>query len=120
MQISITGRHVDVTEAMRDYAHSKVEHALSGFPRIESVHVILDVEKYRHHAEVVVQAKNHIRVDAQEVSDDMYVSIDRAVEKAQKQLRRLRDKVQDHKAKGKRSAVELEARSSLPLNEDEL
>ena len=103
MQISVTGRHVDITDAIRHYAHEKLD-ALSDFPRVENVHMILDVEKYRHHAEVVVQAKNHIRVDAKEESDNMYASIDGAVSKAYKQLRRLRDKVQDHKARGGKPA----------------
>ena len=67
----------------------------------------LSREKYRHIAEVVVQAKNHIRVEAKEVSDDMYASIDNAVHKAAKQLRRLRDKIQDHKAQPKLSEIEL-------------
>jgi len=99
MQISVTGRHVDITDAIRDYAEDKVQHDLGGFPRVEHVHVILNIEKHRHLAEVVIQARNHIRVEADHESDDMYSSIDACVEKAGRQLRRLRDKVQNHKAR---------------------
>lgn len=97
MQITVTGRHVDITSAIREYAEDRVNDALELFPRVESVHVILSVEKYRHRAEIVVQGANHIRVDAHDESDDMYASIDSAIEKAMRQLRKLRDKVQDHK-----------------------
>jgi putative sigma-54 modulation protein len=111
MQISITGRHMDITDGLRDYTHKRIEHALGEFPRVESVHVILEVEKYRQRAEVVVQAKNHIRVDAREESDDMYASIDGAVEKTAKQLRRFRDKVLDHKSREPLHQVEQEIQS---------
>jgi putative sigma-54 modulation protein len=119
MQISVTGRHLDITDAIRDYASDKVAHGLADFTRVESVHVILDVEKYRHIAEIVVQAKNHIRVDARDESDDMYASIDSAVDKAQKQLRRLRDKIQDHKSREKLAHIELEMKASEEVADDE-
>ena len=98
MQISVTCRHMEVTAPLRDHAHSKVEHDFADYPRVTSVHVILDVQKRNHIAEIVVHAKNHIHVEATESSDDMYFSIDKAVEKASKQLRKMRDKVQDHRS----------------------
>jgi len=106
MQISVTCRHMEVTPSLRDHAITKAEHDLIEFPRIENVHIILDVQKYLHKAEVVVQASNHIRVEGHEESEDMYFSIDKAVEKASKQLRKLRDKVQDHKRTERLADVE--------------
>ena len=105
MQITVTGRHVDITDAIRHYAEDKVAHDMADFDRVESVHVILNLEKYRHLAEVVVKGKDHLHIEAEEESDDMYASMDVAVEKAAKQLRKHRDKVQDHKSK---SLAELE------------
>ena len=49
--IKVTGRHVSVTEAIKDYARHKVEHLHLDYPRIIEAHVILDVEKHRHFAE---------------------------------------------------------------------
>ena len=112
MQITVTGRHVEITDAMRDHAHQRIQGALMDFPRIESVHVILAVEKYRHFAEIVIQAPNHIRVDAREESNDMYASIDLAVDKAVKQMRRHWEKMRDHKAREGLSQLELEAESA--------
>jgi len=107
MQISVTARHMEITDAIRDYATDKVAEELNEFSRIESAHMILDHEKFRHQAELVIQAKNHVRVDAHAESEDMYVSIDQAIEKAEKQLRRLRDKIQDHKSREKLAHVDM-------------
>lgn len=114
MQISVTGRHLAITEAMREYTHDRVQRALLDYPRIETVHVILDVEKYRHIAEVVVKAPLHLRAEAREESSDMYASIDAAVEKVAKQLRRHRDKVTDHKAREGLGHLEVETQAPPP------
>ena len=114
MQINVTCRHMDPTDTIRQFAQEKIESQLADFPRVQTVHVIMDVEKYRHIAEVVVHAKNHIHIEAKEVSDDMYVSIDKAVEKVAKQLRRLRDKVTDHKTRGKTGQADLDRIESEP------
>lgn len=113
MQISVTGRHMEITDAIRDYVHNKVQHEMVEFPRIESIHVILAIEKYRHLAEVFIQAPNHVRVDAREESQDMYVSIDGAAEKAARQMKRLHDKiVHDHKSREKLAKVDLEVQQA--------
>lgn len=98
MSIEVTARHMDASDMLQDYARTKGEEVATEFPRVEHVHVILDMEKRRQIAEVVVQARDHIRLEAAGESENMRVSIDAAVEKTTKQLRRLRDKVQDHKA----------------------
>ncbi|AKJ64056.1 ribosome hibernation-promoting factor, HPF/YfiA family [Kiritimatiella glycovorans] len=92
MQINVTGRHVDITDAIRDHIHGKVQHAFADFPKTENVHVVLDLEKHRHFAEIQVQGAQHARIEGKAESDDMYTSIDEAIERAEKQLRRLRDK----------------------------
>lgn len=99
MDIQVTGRHMDITEAITNYARGKAEGELTPFSRVESVHVIMNVEKYRHIADVVVQASN-LRVEGKVESDDMYNSIDGAMEKVVKQLRKAKEKVQSHKADG--------------------
>ena len=111
MQIHITGRHMEITDAIRDHVYGKMQHDLADFPRIESVHVILDLEKYRQIAEVVIQAPNHIRVEAKAVSDDLYSSIDMASEKATKQVRKAWEKITDHKSREPLAQVDLHAQS---------
>jgi putative sigma-54 modulation protein len=97
---------MDLTDAIRSYCHAKAEQDVAEHPRVESVHVILNVEKYRHIAEVVVQAASHVKVEAVEESDDLYLSIDGAFAKAAKQLRRIREKVTEHRVKEKLGELE--------------
>lgn len=95
MQVHITGRHVEITDGIREHVYDKVERTLSDFPRVEDVRVILDLQKRIHFVEVLVQGKN-IHVEGTDSSENMYTSIDHALEKAERQLRKLREKVQDH------------------------
>jgi len=96
MQISITGRNVNVTDNVKAHVNEKLERCLGVFPRIESIHVILDEEKINKVAEVVIQAANHIRVTAKEKSENLYDAIDRSIEHAERQMRKQRDKIQNH------------------------
>jgi putative sigma-54 modulation protein len=96
MQVSITGRHINVTDNVKAHVNEKLERCLGIFPRIESVRVILDSEKHNNVAEVVVQAAGHIRLSATEKSENLYDAIDRAIEHAERQMRKQRDKVQEH------------------------
>ena len=96
MQTTITGRHVTVTENVKAHLNDKLERCLGVFPRIESVKVILDMENRDNVSEIIIQASNHIRVTATEKSENLYDAIDRSIEHAERQMRKQRDKVQDH------------------------
>ena len=95
--VEITARHVDITVDLQDYARDKAEGLEADFPRVEFVHVILDQQKHLFIAEVVVQGKNHIRIEASEKADNILAAVDKAFEKAERQLRKERDKITDHK-----------------------
>ena len=105
MSIEITARHMNAPEA-KDHANERAEQLVEEFPRIENIHVILDVEKHRCKAEFVVRAKNHIHVEASETDKEMTVAIDRAFDRTEKQLRKLRDKVQEHRGHADNNAEE--------------
>src|SRR5258706_4912815 len=77
--IKVTGRHVSVTEPIKDYAVSRIEHLHLDYPRIIEAHVILDVEKIRHFAEIILHCTNHITIESSHTTDDMYASIDGVV-----------------------------------------
>ncbi len=95
MQVHITGRHVDITDGIREHVYDKVERTLIDFPRVEDVRIILELQKIMHSAEVVVHGKN-IHVEGESSSENMYTSIDEALDKVERQLRKLRQKVKAH------------------------
>ena len=92
-EIKVTGRHVAVTDAILDYARKKVESLHLDYPRIIDAQVILDVEKFRHIAEVVLHCNNHITIDASAETSDLYASIDEAVSKIAQQMRKHKTKI---------------------------
>lgn len=119
--ITITGRHVTVTDAIKEYALKKIEAIGIDFPKIISAHVILDVQKYRHRCEIVLACANHIHIEAEEESDNMYASIDVAVDKLARQMRKYKTKIQRHR-QSKREIVRIEehvlSAEGLDLHED--
>ena len=82
LPITVTGRHISVTEAIRDYANSKLENIHLDYPKIIEAKVILDVQNYRHLAEIILYCANHITIEAATETDDMYASIDATVSSA--------------------------------------
>ena len=107
MAIEITARHMEATPEVQTYARGKAEDLFESFSMLEYVHVILDTEKHRNTAEVVVQAKNRIRSEADATSDNMRKSIDEAFDRAEKQLRKLRDKAQERRSRLRVSELEV-------------
>ncbi len=79
--VKITGRHLQITDAINDHVTKKIESLHLDYPKIIEAHVILEVEKYRHSAEVVLVCSNHITIEACEECDDMYAAIDQVTDK---------------------------------------
>ena len=99
--VKVTGRHVSVTEPIKDYASCKIEHLHLDYPRIIEAHVILDVEKHRHFAEIILHCTNHITIEASNETDDLYASIDGAVAKIAQQMRKYKTKIlRNHRPRG--------------------
>ena len=86
--IQVTGRHVSVTAAMKEYCRRKVSTLHLDYPKIIEVQVILDVQKFRHQAEVILHCSNHITLEASATSNDMYASIDQVVLRIARQMRK--------------------------------
>jgi ribosomal subunit interface protein len=97
MSIEVTTRHMQHgMEDIHEYAQSRAEELVDAFPSCEHVHVILDHEKHLFKAEVVVQAGHHVRIEGTEALDNLRAAIDGAMDKAERRMRRLMDKVKDH------------------------
>lgn len=98
MQVLITGRHMEMTEALQDYVKSKVERVGKYLENIKEADVILSVEKYRHSAEVTIKA-NGITINGEEETADMYSSIDLVMEKIERQVKKYKEKIRHHKTR---------------------
>ena len=99
LNITITGRHVAVTDAMKDYATDKVSKMERFTNRIIDINVIMDITKIEHKV-VTIMKFNHFKIKTQATSNDMYASIDIAVNKLEAILRKYKSRLQDHQAKG--------------------
>jgi putative sigma-54 modulation protein len=88
MQTNITGRHVDITDPLREHIEKKLGKLDPYSDHLFDARIVLSVEKYRQVAEITISARNNIRCHSREATDDMYVSIDKAMEKIERQLRK--------------------------------
>ncbi len=93
MQINIQGHHVELTDSMQDYVHSKFEKLERFFDHINSIQVVLKVEKIRQIAEATLHV-NQGELHASSDNDNMYVAIDDVVDKLVRQLNKHKEKLQ--------------------------
>ena len=98
MNIVVKGRHMDVTDAIRQYALTKADKLPKYYDKIRSTEIILGMEGDRPVAEIVVQAKRKSTFVATHRDEDMYACIDQCLHKIAEQLRRHKDKVRDRQA----------------------
>lgn len=96
MQINITGHHVDLTEALSEYVHTKFEKLERHFDNITNVQVTLSVEKNRHKAEATLHLAGK-EVFASDEEEHMYAAIDGLSDKLDRQIIRHKEKLKSHK-----------------------
>jgi putative sigma-54 modulation protein len=95
MNINITGHHVEVTQAIRDYVTSKLDRVIRHFDNVTSISVILTVEKLTHNAEVTLHVRGKdIFVESEDT--DMYAAIDSMADKLDRQVLKYKHKHHDH------------------------
>jgi putative sigma-54 modulation protein len=91
--LRLTGRHVIITNAMKDYVRHKVASLHLDYPRIVEIHAILSIEKYRHSAEIILRCSNHITIKVTSETDDMYASLDQVVDRIARKMRKYHTRV---------------------------
>src|SRR3990167_6046519 len=106
MNLNITGHHLEVTPAMRDYVTSKLDRVVRHFDHVTAVHVILSVEKLRQKAEITVHVRGKdIFVEAQD--ENLYAAIDVLADKLDRQVLKHKEKAAEHAHEAlKRQVVE--------------
>ncbi|MCE0494053.1 ribosome hibernation promoting factor [Vibrio salinus] len=95
MQININGHHIDLTDSMQDYVHSKFEKLERFFDQISNVQVILRVEKLQQIAEATLHVSQG-EIHATAENENMYAAIDNLVDKLVRQLNKHKEKLSSH------------------------
>jgi putative sigma-54 modulation protein len=98
MKFEYTGRHVEVSPAIRRHVEDhfkKLDHVFNGDSTL-STHVIIDVEKNRQIGEIIVFWRDHT-LTAKDINNDMYMALTRAMAKIEKQAVKLKKKIIDRK-----------------------
>ena len=96
MQINISGRHVEVTDSMKEYVTSKLERLNNHHDRITSTNVILSVDKLIQKAEATVHVSGK-DVFADASHEDLYAAIDSLADKLDRQLIKHKEKMRSHR-----------------------
>ena len=98
MQVNLTGHHIEITPAIRDYVSEKLTRIERHFENATDIHMILTVEKLEHKAEATLNMPGST-MHAHSVEPDMYAAIDALTDKLDAQVRKHKEKLTDHNAR---------------------
>ncbi len=105
MEVTISGRHVAVTDAMRERARERAQRFEEFSRNVMRLKVTLTIEGERHMAEFIATVRRKGEVVARGESHDMYLSIDQAVAKLEKQLHRLEERIKLRRQGGRKRSL---------------
>ena len=96
MQINLSGRHLNITPALRSYVATKFNRIERHFDHVIPAHVVLSVEKERKKAEASIHVnRGNLFADAEH--NDMYAAIDRLIDKLDRQVKKHKEKLSNHR-----------------------
>jgi putative sigma-54 modulation protein len=113
LNVTITGRHLDITDGIKSHVSTRIEKLNKYIKKIDTVNIILTVEKYRHSAEAIVSAKG-TSFTSKEVTEDMYSSVDSVFAKIESQLKKHKEK-----RKSRKGAMRLQPEFDTDLEQAE-
>jgi putative sigma-54 modulation protein len=96
MNLDITGRHIEITPALKDFAEDKLRKLSKLLDEPIEIHVVLGIEKHRHTAEIKVKSRTAILSGTQETGD-LYASIGEVADKLERQALKHKEKMRNHK-----------------------
>jgi len=109
MQVSVIGRHIEVTDALKQYATEKFGRLDKYLPKENQAVVTISVVKKVHHIAEAVIKSNGLLIQASEETEEMYSAIDLLVEKIERRVRRYKEKLVDHKHQNNKTGAALAA-----------
>lgn len=98
MEIIVTGRHIEVTDAIRAYAESKVSKLPRYFDRVQSIEVLVaKAERQQYEVQLIVHAEHHEPFVGRDREADLYACIDLVCDKMERQLTDFKKKLRNRK-----------------------
>lgn len=97
MQFKISGRHMEITPAIREYANKKTDKLHRYFDRIQEIVVVVDTVDHSFEVEIIADVEHHDPIIARRTADDLYAAIDEAVDRMERQLTDLKEKLRNRK-----------------------
>jgi putative sigma-54 modulation protein len=94
MNVQITAKNLELTNALKDYVEKKLLRIEKYFDYVLDINVVLEIQKNVHTAEILVNAKG-VFLKGLEKSEDLYASIDLAIDKIERQLAKYKEKLKD-------------------------
>lgn len=95
MQLNISGHHVEITDALKIHAQSKLKKIKQHFNQVMNIHMVLEVDKNIQKAEATLHISGH-DLFARAEGDDMYHSINELAKKLDAQVAKYKEKMQKH------------------------
>lgn len=100
MTLTFTGRHIELTDGLKEHTTEKMKHLESHFDKAMSANIIFLVEKNRQIAEATLHMPHHEPIHATAETEDMYASIDLMIKKLETQIQRHKEKELDDRRRG--------------------
>jgi putative sigma-54 modulation protein len=97
MQIKLSSKHMNITDAIETYASKKIEKFPRYFDRIQQVEVVIDKNKQGYRVEIITDVERHDPIVATGSSEDLYACIDLGIERSLRQLKDLKSRLRDNK-----------------------
>jgi putative sigma-54 modulation protein len=117
MQTSVTFKNLEPSEPLKNYVREKLDRFDRFLDNPAEANVVLSVEKFRHIAEINI-AGDRLTLIAKEETNDMYSAIDMALDKLEKQIKKSKEKIREHRAGGKGRSRETVGEDNLSLDDD--
>ncbi|MBI1371109.1 MAG: ribosome-associated translation inhibitor RaiA [Planctomycetes bacterium] len=97
METKVTGRHLEITPAINEYAHKKCERFRRHFDRIQEISVVIDKHDRAYDVEIIVEVEHHDPFIARGKDEDLYACIDTTTDKVERQLTDHKEKLRNRK-----------------------
>ena len=100
MQTSVTFKNLDPSENLKSYVKDKLDRFDKYLYNPAEANVVLSVEKFRHIAEINING-DRLNINGKEETVDMYSAIDMALDKLEKQIKKNKQKIREHRGGSK-------------------